>query len=481
MNIITFKNLRYHEECLDIDPDIINTINNSFLNYKTFTHKNFKYKNQNIKKASSVLKNPKIQSIKDKISNKVNLILNKLSENNLNNLVIEFIENIKITTIEHYNEFLKTIYIKILSEINFIKNYLNFFILISGTFSFLKKMNIETNIENNINIETNVETNIESNIETDIETNNYSSEYNIKYFFNLIEYKFKYEYENLQLDDEYLFLIDLSHSNNLKLISELIKLNYMNNNFKIFIDEYIINQKVYLADIWEWFKDSKLNENQINKIKIILKDDIQLRDKVLLENLINDNNKLVFKNIEIKPKQINKTIPTFIPENNKIIYKNHEKNQINIYELDNILEEYFFINNSDSIDYYIETNCKDTVSKNKLCEYIIDKYFKIENDKIFILFKNLIRKKLLFKSNLSRGLLNIYGTLEKKSVDFLEKKSVDFLEKKYVNTLEKKSVNTLEKKSGESFDVYKIKKMLIFLKNQGITNGLEHLISKYIN
>jgi hypothetical protein len=391
MNIKLFESLRYHEECLNLDQEIINTINNSFLTYKNFSQKGFK--NQNIKKTVTVLKNPKIQIIKDKIPNKINLILNKLSENNMNNLIFEFIENIKILNIENYNEFLKTIYIKILSEVNFIKNYLNFFIAITNTY-------------------------------------NHYYNYDTRYFINLIELKFKYEYEKIELEDDYLFLVELNHNNNLKLINELIKLNYFDNNFKIFIEHYIINQKIYLSDIWDWFKDTKLNEEQTNKIKIILKDEIQLRDKVLLENLINDNNKIIFKN------------PNIILTKEKSEEKVNKKIDENI-ELDNIVEEYLFINNSESIEYYIETNCKEAISKNKLCEYLINYYLKDIDDyeKILKLFKNLIKIKLLFKSNLSRGLLNVYN-------------------------------NKLNQD--------KIKKLLIFLKNQGITSGLENLINKYI-
>ena len=396
MNIKLFENLRYHKECLNLDNDIIDKINNSFLTYKSFNHRGFsqKYnKNQNIKKTLTVLKNPKIQIIKDKIPNKVNLILNKLSENNTDNLIFEFIENIKILNIENYNEVLKTIYIKILSEINFIKNYLNFFIKI-----------------------------------TDIYNEYYN--YDIRYFINLIELKFKYEYEKIELEDKYLFLVELNHINNLKLINELIKLNYLNNEFKIYIDEYIINQKIYLSDIWEWFKDNKLTDEQINKIKTILKNDIQLRDKVLLENLINDNNKIIFKN------------PNIIFNNQTVNKKSQDSVLNNDIELDNMIEEYLFINNSESIEYYIEKNCKDAIQKNKLCEYLINYYLKqIEDyEKILQLFKNLIKKKLLFKSNLSRGLLNIYNN---------------------------------------KLDQEKIKKLLIFLRNQGITNGLENLINKY--
>jgi hypothetical protein len=390
IDINLFLNLRFDQECLELDSSIINTIIDSF---SINDNKYKKYKNQP-KKSQNVFKNPKIKLIKDKISNKINLILNKLSENNCNNLVSEFITNIRLSSIDDYNEFLKTIYYKMLLEINFIKIYLNFFILITNTY-------------------------------------NTFYGYNNEYFYNLIENKFRLDYENI-IDTDYLFLKELSDDdtkrlNNLSLINELIKINYFKINFKNYIDNYILNQDKYLSDIYFWFKNSYLSEEQTNKIKLIITNEIQLRDKILLDNLINGTitNKIIFK------KEIINT-----PVNNNIDVDNDV-------ELENILEEYLFINNSESVEDYIENNCKDAITKNKFCELIINKYFIFDNEKankILVLFKSLIKRKILFKSNLSRGLLNIY-------------------------------TNKLNSD--------KIKTLLIFLKNLGITRGLENIMKKY--
>ena len=145
--------------------------------------------------------------------------------------------------------------------------------------------------------------------------------------------------------------------------------------------------------------------------------------------LLNGNtSKIIFKTIQFE--KVNNTI--------------NQPSQTNTIELDNILEEYFFINNSESLENYIETNCIDAITKNKFCEYLIDKYFKLSNDeykKIIILFKFLIKNKILFKSNLSRGLLNIYPI--------------------------------------KNMSLGRIKNLLLFLKSQGITKGLESLLTKY--
>ena len=48
------------------------------------------------------------QNNKDIISNKINLILNKLSESNIDNLIIEFIQNINQIDHDTFNEIQKT-------------------------------------------------------------------------------------------------------------------------------------------------------------------------------------------------------------------------------------------------------------------------------------------------------------------------------------------------------------------------------------
>lgn len=391
LNIELFNSLKSEQECLDLDINIISSINDSFSNND---FKNKKYKIQQ-KKVQNVLKNPKIKLIKDKICNKVNLILNKLSENNIDNLLTEFVENVKISNLEDYNEFLKTLYLKILSEINFIKTYLSFFSLI---------------------------------------TKIYYSNYNFttEYFYNLIENKFNLDYDLIN-NSNYLFLNELDNDNkrlnNLTLINEMINFKFFNDKFKHTIESIILTQDKYLSDIHHWFKNNRLSNDQLLIVKSIIMNDIQLRDKVLLENLLNGNtSKIIFKTIQFE--KVNNTI--------------NQPSQTNTIELDNILEEYFFINNSESLENYIETNCIDAITKNKFCEYLIDKYFKLSNDeykKIIILFKFLIKNKILFKSNLSRGLLNIYPI--------------------------------------KNMSLGRIKNLLLFLKSQGITKGLETLLTKY--
>jgi hypothetical protein len=242
---------------------------------------------------------------------------------------------------------------------------------------------------------------------------------------------------------------DEKRINNLILLRKLIKVNYFNESFSEYINDTILNQKKYLSDIYYWLKDSILTTTNIKKINsILLNDEIQLRDRVLLDNLLNGCNnieinqpfnKIIFKNPSNENKLSFSEVVTTIE--NKVV---PETNNLSI-ELENNLEEYFFIDNSESIDDYINNNCKDANAKNKFCEYIIDKYFKLQNNdslKILTLMKKLIKSKILFKSNLSRGLINLYN-------------------------------NKI------SYNHDKFKKLLLFLKSLGITNGLENLMSKY--
>lgn len=368
-DIDIFFQYRYLEEYKNLDENIINNILNLFnSNYDIKQKKN---KKVFIKKSeNNILKNSKLQSMKDKIVNKVNLILNKLSDTNIDNLVIEFIQNIKLNNIDDYNEFLQSIYNKIISEVNFIKNYLSFFKII--TYIYEKCYN-----------------------------------YTTAFFFDIIENKFKENYSSIELleDDENKRL------NNLILIKELININLLNNTIIENINEIIINQTNYYSDIYYWFKDIKLTEDYQEKIKNICNFNIQNRDKILLENLINTTSKL-----EIK-----------IKKNTNIIEK--------------LIED----NNIATIETYITNNCVDAISKNKFCESVIYIYIMdSSNDtkKIFNLFKTLIKNHILFKSNLSRGLIGFLSS------------------------------NKLFENNN------KLKQLLNFLQMNGITKGLEQIMNK---
>jgi hypothetical protein len=91
------------------------------------------------------------------------------------------------------------------------------------------------------------------------------------------------------------------------------------------------------------------------------------------------------------------------------------------------------------------------LSKNKFCQYIFDKYFEVSietSTKIIDLVKILVKKQILYKSNLSRGILLIYNNWNDVSLDY----------------------NNPNKK---------MKELLTCLKNMGITKFLENLLKTY--
>ena len=128
--VLSFKNKK---ELRFLDRKILNNI------YANFKNSKIRFKNNKIKKkTSNILKNRKIQIDKQKIENRVTLYLNKISEDNIKVIVEEFIEDIGFISENEFKLVQKTFYIKTITEINFLDNYLNFFLII---YSVYKKKN----------------------------------------------------------------------------------------------------------------------------------------------------------------------------------------------------------------------------------------------------------------------------------------------------------------------------------------------------
>jgi hypothetical protein len=266
LNIKNFLQLRNLQQTIYLENDIINEILSSFESNDVKKVKKNSYKKNNFINN----KNNKIKINKDKVSNKVKLILNKLSQNNINNLVLEFIQNIKINTQDDFDDFISTIYLKTLSEISFVNIYLEFLKNIICTYN--KIFNFDYN-----------------------------------YFYDLIETKFMSDYFNMSINDDnsviFESMSDDFRINNLKLIKELVNNSYFDNKILKIIDSKILNQTMYLSDIYFWFKDTQIDKENVSLIKNILEthNDIEIRDKILLQNLISPyedepkKNKIVFK------------------------------------------------------------------------------------------------------------------------------------------------------------------------------------------
>jgi hypothetical protein len=370
-------------EVLDLNVFLSFKINNDTQELDNMTLKKLndlfgcidKKNKKGLKKGVNILKNHKIQSKKDHIVNRVNLILNKLSESNIDNLVIEFLENINQIELEEYEEIQKTIYLKIISEINFFKIYLQF----------LKTIGYLYNKVQN---------------------------YDLSFFYSIMEVKFKLDYLSYTVPSKFIFVNELEGEtkriNNLILIKNFIDTKFISQDLIKECDNIIINQTKFLPDIYYWFnsKSRQLLEDEVKIIKKLLTKDILQREKVLLESLVSKPSTIINKPTV---KQINNVVPEVIKTNTIVL------------ECDNIIEEYILIKSLDDIKYFISNRCIDAISKNKFCEQLVDKYFKgnkeVAND-IIDLIKVLIKSQTLFKSNLSRGLLIIYNNWKDKMIDY---------------------------------------------------------------
>ena len=416
MNIETFKSFKNSSNVLILSEQINNLISLLSVGNKKIS------KNYN-KGGNQLLKNPKMQVLKDKIENKVNLVLNKLSETNLHNLLYEFIESMNKLSMNDYLEIQKAFYIKMQTDISFVNIYLEFFKIISNIYK---------------------------------EVYNYNSDF----FYKIIEIKFLIDYTEdiLELPDNLLFLNDYNEEtkrvNNLIIIKKMIKNSMFLPIIQTDINKKIVDQNKYFADIYYWFQNDKLSTELKDQIKNkITNNSLPLREKVLLDNLlgltkISVNNLPPFENSSKSPFS---PVSIIAPKNKTIIKNSTIEIDTLKLETENILEEYLNLDEIDDMKNFIEDRCKDAWSKNKFCQYIFDKYFEISiesSTKILELIKLLIKKQILYKSNLSRGILLIYNNWNDVSLDY----------------------NNPNKK---------MKELLTCLKNMGITKYLESLLKTY--
>jgi hypothetical protein len=191
-----------------------------------------------------------------------------------------------------------------------------------------------------------------------------------------------------------------------------------------FISKKLLNNNMNYIDIYNWFNgyEYKNIDNYKDQIITIINKCSELnlnREKILIENLIEKKNDVVA------------TVSTESTD---------DINQF-IVSVDNIIEEYEYIKSSDEIIEFINTDCKNINEKNLLCKRLIT-HFINDITVCLDLFELLIRKKVLFKSNISKGLILFLN------------------ENEGINS---KIIITI----------------LNFLKNNNITKNIEHLFKKY--
>jgi len=269
------------------------------------------------------------------IENKINFILNKVN-NNTDLLVEEYMKNINILDREYFNVLQKTFFIKLINDIKFLDDYINFYTKI-----------FYIHLKNNLPI---------SN------------------FINLFEDFFNLIFLNKKVNSEFnknVYNNDTHKQNYLIVLKKLVNVKFFNSN----IFDYIFNTLISLNDINSIYylcKNTSLsNDYKLKLEKLELESE---RDKILINDLLT---------FQVK-KQVN----------NEKKHKIMPKKDSNDIEIENMIEEFLFLNNNEDIIYYLQEN-------NKLIEKFIIKlkkeYNKNTKEKLKIkkLVSDLINKKLI--------------------------------------------------------------------------------------
>lgn len=370
MESINLYKLKHDIQCVVLENDIIQNILDCYVksNIKMI---------KTTKKQVNIMKTNKIQAKKDLNENKLIMIMNKLSNDNVNELVAEYINNINLEDqTEKYNVILTEIFNKMIKDIKFIENYVNFAIKIFAIE--YKRLNIYPT----------------TFIDLIKDTLNESSDENIR---------------NACYD----------------IIKQLQKSGFFHENILLFISKNLFINGLNYIDIYNWF--SSFPREYVYKYKDdimnILNKITDNREKILISSLLEEtaNN----DNIELLDEEDNDEFKTLI---------------------NNILEEYNFIKSIDEVEEFIKTDCNDINKKNIFCREFIE--FNINNVSTMdmTLIDTLIKNKVLFKSNISKGL-------------------VLYLSNNHIN------------KTDDNYN--KIVDILKYLKINNITKNIEHIFKKF--
>ena len=398
MDTINLYKLKTNTKCLFLSETIISSILDNFAKSNI---KVIKY----AKKQVNVMKTNKIQEKKDMNENKLIMIMNKISNNNINELLVEYLNNILVDTNEKYDIIITEIFNKMVKDINFIENYVNFT---------LKIFTIENNRLNSYPIK------FINLLKETLVSNNENER---KSCYEIIKYLVKNKFFN---EDIIQFIL-----NNL-LTTE---------NTASYIDIYYLLNGLKFLDISKY----------INSINNIIKKCENLnmnREKILIESLLDKSNDTITTQDTVQETKVQETKvqETKVQETKFQETKFQETKNIDII---NILEEFVFLKSSEEIVEFINSYCKSINEKNNFCKEFILFYINSITDQLdessselLSLMDTLIQNKILFRSNISKGLLL-----------FLDE--YNMTESKYI-------INILK-----------------YLKHNNITKNIEHVFKKY--
>ncbi len=391
MNIDYLQSFQKYEEVKHLDADVLKLFS-GFVNKNTM--KKIK-KKVVIKSNMNLLKNSKLQSSKDTTKNKVNLIINKLSDKNINELIIEFIKTFQEVDQIEFNKIIEVFFLKIVNDEKFTNLFFDFFIRIS---------NIYTHLFN----------------------------FEIKHFVDLIELKIKKDYLDIDLDDEYSILEKTTSEeqriSNLKLVILLINKSILNKKVIKKISEYLVNTD-YIPDIYKWFSNPTIKKNDKiesynDTLKAKLSQDLNHRNMILLKSLL-DINRIEYDDINILSDED-------INDDEKLEINQEDQNDSD-YEISikNIIEEYLFLEEFDEIVGFINDN--KLVDKNLeiFTNSLINIYF-INNlsnsDKFKNLFINIKKNKLIQNEIFKLSLLKLIESDEKEDYNNFDSKLSKLIE-----------------------------------------------------
>lgn len=394
MNYQDLYKLKNKPEYKYLDKTVINEIN------KVFSGSNIKTKKYKNKTSNNIFKTTKFNLDKNRIKNKIILILNKVSELNINNLTIEYLKNIELENESEFIDIQIEFYKKMIKDIDLLEYYylfmINIFSIVKSKYNFLPEIFV--------------------NILKDKILDDYTSNSLIKE-------------GNCFLQD---YTKEIFRVNNLEIVKFLISKKFFSNEILDIVSNYLLNQDKHIPDIYYWFNNLSISTNHKEKIKEKISNEKNMRNQILLEKIIEGKNECVNK-IKLE-KDINNI------EDNKEI----EEDTL-IIQIKNIIEEYIYLKSVEEVIEFIKDECKSPIHKNLFCKIIFYYFFNScqQNENDFIkLLDILIKKKILFKSNLSRGLIIF---------------SNDF------------NINNSNK----------IKLLLLYLKSNNITKHIEYIFKKY--
>jgi hypothetical protein len=374
MNSVDLYKLKNDTKCVFLSENIISSI------LDTFSKSNIKVI-KCAKKQVSAIKTNKVQAKKDLNENKIIMIMNKISENNINELIGEYLCNVFVDTEEKYNVIMTEIFNKMLKDIKFVENYIKFALKIF----IIEKKRLNLYPEEFIDL-----IKLTVNIGTEEER---------CACYTLMKVLIKYEFFNKDI---------------IKFISNIVLSN---------------NDKLKYIDVYNWFVGIDISEYREYILNIIKKcnSENMNREEILLESLFEKiiNNELVEETLDI--------------------ISNH--NQINTL-INNIIEEYDFLKSIDEVIEFIQLECDNINNKNLFCKEVINFYISKDINIGLELIDELIKKKSLFKSNISKGLVLYLG----------------------------------ENNNNNNTSIHnntKIIQILKYLKNNNITKNIEHIFKRF--